>query len=112
MLLQSAQHQFIFITDKQYIIIIIWSAENGDVSFGTGVSFPGFFFSDMEINFEVLNDRILERTEIGELLIFPDPTNFDGHTPLFKSVRIIIKDDDGEINDIEHYKLLLEDPSL
>ena len=71
----------------------------GDVSFGAGVSFPRFSFSDMEIAFEVLNDNILEGTEIGEITIAPDPTNFDGHAPLFKSVRIIIRDDEGKIDD-------------
>ena len=68
----------------------------GDLSFGSGVSSPSFSFSEGEISFEVLNDRILEGTEIGELQIAPDPLNFDGHTPLFKSVRIIIRDDEGK----------------
>ena len=53
----------------------------------------------MEISLEVLNDLVREGTEIGELQIAPDPFNFDGHTPLFKSVRIIIRDDEG--NNIE-----------
>ena len=80
----------------------------GDVSFGAGVSFPQFFFSDMEIAFEVLNDNILEDTEVGEITIVPDPTNFDGHAPLFKSVRIIIRDDEGKINKlrIDRYKFI------
>ena len=66
------------------------------MSCGAGVNYPEFFFSDMEIAFEVLNDNILEGTEIGEISIAPEPTNFDGHTPLFNSVRIGIKDDDGK----------------
>ena len=80
--------------------MIFWFAATGDISFGAGISFPQFSFSDMEILFEVLNDRILEGTEIGELQIAPEPNAFDGHTPLFKSVRIIIRDDEGEMNDI------------
>ena len=68
----------------------------GDVTFGHGYSFPQFPFSDMKISFEVLNDNILEHTEEGELEIAPDPINFDGHTPLFNSVRISIKDDEGK----------------
>ena len=67
----------------------------GDVFLGAGVSFSKVHFSAMEIGFDLLNDRIFEGTEIGELTIAPDPTNFDGHAPLFKSARIKIKDDDG-----------------
>ena len=67
----------------------------GDVFLGAGVSFSKVHFSAMEIGFDLLNDRIFEGTEIGELTIAPDPTNFDGHAPLFKSVMIKIKDDDG-----------------
>ena len=67
----------------------------------------------MEIFIEVLNDAILEGTEVGELTIAPDPTNFDGHAPLFKSVRITIRDDEGKINDICHYRLVeMNRPSL
>ena len=57
-------------------------------------SIPQFPFSGREISFEVLNDNIFEYTEEGEVVIILDPKNFDGHTPLFKSVRIIIKDDE------------------
>ena len=71
----------------------------GDVSFGPGVSFPQVSFSKMEIYFDLLNDRIFEGTEIGELQIAPNPANFDGHTPLFKSVRIAIRDDEGKMNE-------------
>ena len=74
----------------------------GDVFFGAGVSFPQFPFSEMEISFDLLNDRILEGTEIGELSIARDPNNFDGHEPLFRSVRIAIKDDEGKMNDVDH----------
>ena len=70
-------------------------AAMGDVSLGPGGSYSQVLFSDMEISFEVLNDRIFEGTEVGELTIDPDPINFDGHAPLFKSMRIRIKDDDG-----------------
>ena len=65
------------------------------MSFGAGVSFPEFAFSTMKLSFEVLNDRIFEDTEIGQLTISPDPINFDGSAPLFDSVRIIIRDDEG-----------------
>ena len=83
------------------------SAANGDVSFGDGCnSFPQFHFSDMEISFDLLRDNIYEGTEIGELSLAPDPANFDGHTPLFKSVRIVIKDE-GEMNDIDYYTLIV-----
>ena len=68
----------------------------GDVSFGLGVSFPQVSFSNMEVGFGLLNDRIFESTEMGELVIAPDQANFDGHAPLFKSVRIRIRDDDGK----------------
>ena len=84
----------------------------GDVSFGAGVSSPVFAFSLMEASFEVLNDRILEGTEIGQLSIAQDPLNFDGHVPLFGSVRISIRDDEGKMKDIDHYTLIVEDPSL
>ena len=67
----------------------------GDVSFGAGIIYPEFSFSTMEISFDLLNDRILEGTEIGELSIARDPNNFAGSTPLFNSVRIIIRDDEG-----------------
>ena len=70
----------------------------GDVSFGAGISFPGFPFNGAEISFDVLNDNIFEHTEEGELAFFPQPTSFDGHTPLFKSVRISIKDDEGKLH--------------
>ena len=70
----------------------------GDVSFGADVRFPGFAFSGAEISFDVLNDNIFEHTEEGELSFFPQPTSFDGHTPLFKSVRIAIKDDEGKFH--------------
>ena len=72
------------------------------MSFGAGTRTPGFAFSQMEISFDLLNDRIPEGTEVGELTIAPDPTNFDGHAPLFKSVRITIRDDEGKINDIDY----------
>ena len=70
----------------------------GDLSFGAGTSLPVFRFSEMEIFFEVLNDNILEGTEVGEVQIVPDPANFDGSTPLFKSVTIRIRDDEGDID--------------
>ena len=59
-------------------------------------SFSTFLFSGREISFDLRNDNILEHTEEGELEIAPDPINFDGHTPLFNSVRISIKDDEGK----------------
>ena len=80
---------------------MFWYAASGDVSFEADARTPEFAFSEMEISFEVLNDNILEGTEVGELTIVPDPTNFDGHAPLFKSVRITIRDDEGIIHDID-----------
>ena len=82
------------------------------MSFGAGISFPQFRFSQMEISFDLLNDLILEGTEIGELSINQDPLNFDGHEPLLKSVRIAIRDDEGKMNDNDRYTLIVEDPSL
>ena len=79
----------------------------GDVSFGAGVRTPVFGFSEMEISFDLLNDGIFEGTEVGKITIAPDPTNFDGHVPLFESVRIIIRDDEGKINDIDHNTLVV-----
>ena len=82
------------------------------MSFGAGVSSPVFSFSTMEVSFDLLNDRILKGTKIGELSIAPNPLNFDGHEPLFGSVRIAIRDDEGKMNDNDHYILIVEDPSL
>ena len=82
------------------------------MSFGPGVIFPQFNFGHMEVSFDLLNDEILEGTEIGELSIYPNPLNFDGHEPLFKSVRIAIRDDEGKMKNIDHYTLIVEDPSL
>ena len=72
----------------------------GDVSFG-GVSYPQFLYSrgaHCQISFDVQDDLILEHTEEGELVISLNPGNFDGHTPMFKSVRIIIKDNEGKFH--------------
>ena len=66
----------------------------------------------MEISFEVLNDNIFEGTEIGEFSIARDPLNFDGYTPFFGSVRIVINDSDGKMNHIDLNTLIVEDPSL
>ena len=66
------------------------------MSFGPGVRIRQFAFSEMELSFDLLNDRILEGTEIGELSIALNVSNFDGYTPYFKSVRIVIRDDDGK----------------
>ena len=82
------------------------------MSFGPGVNFPQFNFSHMEVSFDLLNDEILEGTEVGELSIAQNRLNFDGHEPLFKSVRITIRDDEGKMKDIDHYTLIVEDPSL
>ena len=73
------------------------------MSFGPGVISPQFPFSAMEVSFDLLNNRICEGTEIGQISIAPDPLNFDGHKPFFKSVRIVITDDEGKMNDIDHY---------
>ena len=82
------------------------------MSFGAGVSSPVFAISTMDVSFELLNDRIFEGTEIGELSIARDPFNFEGNAPLFMSVRIAIRDDEGKMKDNDHYTLILEDPSL
>ena len=79
-------------------LTIVCSAAMGDVGGFGSSSFPHYPFSGREISFDVLNDNILEHTEEGELEIAPDPINFAGHTPLFKSLRISIKDDEGKFH--------------
>lgn len=61
------------------------------------VRFSQFRFSDMEIALEVLNNNILEGTEVGKLSILPDSTAFDGHEPLYGHVKIVIRDDEGTL---------------
>ena len=71
--------------------------DTGDVSFGPGVTFPHFLFMDnMNVTFEVLNDNISEDTEIGLFRITQEsPPPFDRHKPLFRDVRIVIRNDEG-----------------
>ena len=51
---------------------------------------------DRTIFFNVLRDNIVEGQEIGQLQIAPS-TSFDGFTPLFQNVRIIITDSNSEL---------------
>ena len=48
------------------------------------------------MTFNVINDNIVEGQEIGQLQIARS-TSFDGFTPLFQNVRIIINDANSEL---------------
>ena len=74
---------------------------NGDISFGAGVIRPTFTFNpnapldERIVTFSVIRDNVVEGQEIGRLQIAPS-TSFDGCTPLFQNVRIIINDANSE----------------
>ena len=74
---------------------------NGDISFGAWVIRPTFTFDpnnapeDHIVTFSVIRDNVVEDQEIGQLQIAPS-TSFDGFTPLFQNVRIIINDANSE----------------
>ena len=76
---------------------------NGDISFGAGVIRPTFTFNpndapeDRVVTFSVIRDNVVEGQEIGQLQIAPS-TSFDGFTPLFQNLRIIINDSNSESN--------------
>ena len=77
------------------------STANGDISFGAGVIRPTFTFLPNDapenriVTFTVIHDNVVEGQEIGQLQIAPS-TLFDGFTPLFQNVRIIINDSNSE----------------
>ena len=79
------------------------STATGDISFGAGVIRPTFTFNpndapeDRVVTFSVIRDNVIEGQEIGQLQIAPS-TYFDGFTPLFQNVRIIINDSNSKFN--------------
>ena len=81
--------------------MFVLSTANGDLSFGTGVIRPTFTFNpnnfpeDRVVTFSVIRDNVVEGQEIGQLQI-QRSTAFDGFTPLFQNVRIIMNDSNSE----------------
>ena len=47
--------------------------------------------------FNIIRDNVVEGQEIGQLEI-AQSSSFDGFTPLFQNVRIIINDANSELN--------------
>ena len=82
-------------------LMSIVSIADGDVSFGTGVIRPSFIFrpndlpEDRIVTFNVIHDNLVEGQEIGQLEIAYS-TSFNGFTPLFQNLRIIIQDANSE----------------
>ena len=78
-------------------LLTVLRAFNGDISFGLGVIRPTFTFNpndapeDRYVHFSVIRDNVVEGQEIGQLQIAPS-TLFDGFTPLFQNLRIIVND--------------------
>ena len=74
--------------------------EDGDINFGPSIFRPTYLFVGTllpplpPVRFITINvnaDKILEGQEIGLLTIAPS-TSFDGFSPRFQTVRIIIND--------------------
>ena len=84
-----------------HVINCIVSIANGDISFGTGVIRPTFRFraddapEDRIVSFNVIRDNLVEGQEICQLQIAYS-TSFNGFTPLFQNVRIIINNANSE----------------
>ena len=68
-------------------------------------SILSYRFQDLDIAFELLSDAILEGTEVGQLTIYPDQFAFDGHEPLFRDVRIVIRDGKMMLNQDQSIKV-------
>ena len=90
-------HDCVLVCDQSY-----HCTADGDISFGAGVIRPTFRFraddvpEDRVVTFNVINDNVVEGQEIGQLQIVRS-TSFDGFTPLFQNVRIIINDTNSEL---------------
>ena len=68
---------------------------SGDFSFGSTRQFATIQFSGGLTAAAVVNDNIIEGTEIGEITIIPSNA-FKGHGSRYHTVRIVITDDEGK----------------
>ena len=66
----------------------------GDLSFGPNILSPNIRFDDMIIAFSVINDNIVEGREVGSISIAAS-TSYDVASPRFRTIRIVVNDDDG-----------------